>query len=459
MRQSQIGERGASRLITIVATIVLTLAIAGGSAWKLGWLTPPGSGGPVAGSAGTGGRKPLFYRNPMNPAITSPVPAKDEMGMDYLPVYADASGAPEKPKSIAVETEDFFADERPPAKIEGLAGVTLEGRGIALSGVQTSTATRESVRRTVRTVGRVVPDETAVRHAHTKVGGYVEKLHVNFSGQYIRKGSPLLDLYAPDILATQEELLAALRSAGRLTAAEDRALHETASGIAAAARRRLSLYDVPDAVIAAIERDGTPRRTVTLVAPASGFVTSKGIVEGQQVEPGMELYTITDMERVWVEADLYEYEARSSLVGQEATLTLPYDPERKLVGKVTYVLPFLDPESRTIKVRLEFPNPGTALKPGMFGDVTLALETAEGVSIPESAVIDSGTRQVVFVGLGQGRFEPRLVRLGLRGEGRVQVLAGIQAGEAVVVRANFLLDSESRLRALVEQATAAAGAP
>jgi RND family efflux transporter MFP subunit len=304
-----------------------------------------------------------------------------------------------------------------------------------------------------------VPDETAVRHAHTKVGGYVEKLHVNFSGQYVRKGSPLLDLYAPDILATQEELLGALRSAARLSGSGDEALRETAAGIVASARRRLTLFDVPESVIAAIERDGKPLRTVTLAAPASGFVTSKGIVEGQQVEPGMELYTITDLDRVWVEADLYEFEARTALVGQEATLTLPYDPERNLVGKITYVLPFLDPESRTIKVRLEFPNPGTALKPGMFGDVTFTLETAEGVSIPESAVIDSGTRQVVFVGLGQGRFEPRLVRLGIRGEGRVEVLSGVQAGEAVVVRANFLLDSESRLRALVEQATAAAGAP
>jgi membrane fusion protein, copper/silver efflux system len=452
-------QRGASRLITIAATALLTLAIAGGAAWKLGWLSRPGGGGPVAGSAGKGERKLLFYRNPMNPAITSPVPAKDEMGMDYLPVYTDAGGAPEKPKSIAEETKDFFADEAASPKPEGLAAVTLEGRGIALAGVQTTTATRGSVRRTVRTVGRVVPDETAVRHAHTKVGGYVEKLHVNFSGQYVAKGSPLLDLYAPDILATQEELLGAIRSAERLAGSDDQALRETASGIVAAARRRLSLFDVPESVIAAIERDGQPRRTVTLAAPASGFVTSKGIVEGQQVEPGMELYTITDLARVWVEADLYEFEARTAIVGQEATLILPYDPERKLSGKITYVLPFLDPESRTIKVRLEFPNPGTALKPGMFGDVIFTLETAEGVSIPESAVIDSGTRQVVFVGLGQGRFEPRLVRLGLRGEGRVEVLSGVAAGEAVVVRANFLLDSESRLRALVEQATAAAGSP
>lgn len=450
------GRGGASSLFTIVATALLTLAIVGGAAWKLGWIQAPGKG--AAGSVGEAqeGRKLLFYRNPMNPAITSPVPAKDEMGMDYLPVYADGSGAPEKPKSIAEETEDFFSEATATPKVEGLAGVALDGRGVALAGVQTATASRESVRRTVRTVGRIVPDETGVRHIHTKVGGYVEKLHANFSGQYVQRGSPLLELYAPEILATQEELLEARRSAERLAGSEDASQRDSLAGILAAARHRLALYDVSSAIVAAIERDGRARRTVTLVAPASGFVTSKGIVEGQQVEPGMELYTLTDLGRVWVEADLYEFEARAAQLGQEATLSLPYDPDLVLAGKVTYVLPLLDPESRTIKVRLEFPNPALSLKPGMFGDVTITLEAADGISIPTSAVIDSGTRQVVFVGLGQGRYEPRLVRLGVRGEGRVEVLSGVAAGEAVVVRANFLLDSESRLRALVEQATAAA---
>ncbi len=454
MRPTRGREGGATRLFTIAATALLTLALAGGAAWKLGWLRPPGGGGAESGA--TGGRKLLFYRNPMNPAITSPVPAKDEMGMDYLPVYADESGAPQKPKSIAEQTEDFFAEEAAPPKVEGLAEVTLDGRGIALSGVQTAVATLETTRRAARTVGRIVADETAVRHVHTKVGGWVEKLHANFSGQHVKPGSPLLELYAPEILATQEELLAALASAARAGAAGDPALRESAAAIVAAARRRLALYDVPDAVVAAVEREGRPRRAVTLAAPAGGYVTSKGIVEGQQVEPGMELYTLTDLARVWVEADLYEQEARAARVGQEAVLTLPYDPGVRREGRVSFVQPLLDSASRTIRVRLEFPNPDLTLKPGMFADVSLTVEAAEGVSIPDTAVIDSGTRQVVFVGLGEGRFEPRLVRLGVRGEGRAQVLSGVSAGEQVVVRANFLLDSESRLRALVEQATAAA---
>lgn len=456
MRVRRGAEDGAGRLVTIAATSLLTLALAAGAGWKLGWLRPPGGAGPGSGGEAAGGRKLLFYRNPMNPAITSPVPAKDEMGMDYLPVYADEGGAPEKPKSIAEETEDFFAGETVPPKPEGLAGVTLDGKGIALSGVQTAAATVETTRRAVRTVGRIVPDETAVRHVHTKVGGWVERLHVNFSGQHVRRGSPLLDLYAPEILATQEELLGALASAARVGAGGDGGMQASARAIVDAARRRLSLYDVPPEVVAAVEREGKARRAVTLAAPAGGFVTSKGIVEGQQVEPGTELYTITDLAHVWVEADLYEQEARAARIGQEAVLTLPYDPAVRLEGRVTYVQPLLDAASRTLKVRLEFPNPDLALKPGMFADVALTLEAGEGVSIPDTAVIDSGTRQVAFVAVGEGRFEPRLVRLGVRGEGRAQVLSGVAAGEQVVIRANFLLDSESRLRALVEQATAAA---
>jgi RND family efflux transporter MFP subunit len=450
--------RGASRIVTVAATVALTLAVAGGAAWKLGWVRPPGDGttapgGGAAGGGAAGGRKLLFYRNPMNPAITSPIPAKDEMGMDYLPVYADAGGAPEKPKTIAEETADFFADDS--AKVEGLAGVTLSEKGIALAGVRTVAATRDTARRVVRAVGRVVPDETAVRHVHAKVAGYVERLHASFTGQRVAKGDPLLDLYAPDILASEEEFLGALASARRL-AAGDAAERESAAALVDAARRRLALYDVPEAVIAAIEREGRARRAVTLTAPVAGYVTNKGIVEGQQIEPGMELYTITDLARVWVEADLYEQEAGAARIGREATLTLPDDPSQRLTGKVTYVQPVLDPESRTIRVRFEFANPDLALKPGMFADVAITLDASTGVSVPETAIIDSGTRQVVFVALGNGRFEPRLVHLGVRGDGRAEVVSGVADGEQVVVGANFLLDSESRLRALVEQATAAA---
>jgi RND family efflux transporter MFP subunit len=194
-----------------------------------------------------------------------------------------------------------------------------------------------------------------------------------------------------------------------------------------------------------------------LLAPVSGFVTAKDVFEGQQVEPGMELYTITDLSRVWVEADFYEYEARALAVGQQASLSLPYDPGVRLAGSVTYVYPTLDPESRTLKVRLEFPNPDGTLRLGMFADVVARLEEREGIVVPDSAILDSGLRQIVFVERRTGLFEPREVHVASRAEGKALVLSGILEGERVAVRANFLLDSESRLRAAIEAMSAPEG--
>jgi RND family efflux transporter MFP subunit len=441
----------------VVATALVTLLVAGGAAHFLGYLRPPGGRGGDATGAGAGEGRVLFYRNPMNPAITSPVPAKDEMGMDYIPVYADASGKPAPEKTPEQQAEDFFAEEGgsgggAPA---GLAAVTLGKQELSLAGVQTAAAVEGEIARTVRTVGRVVPDETRVRRVTVKVGGWVERLMVNATGQTVREGEPLLELYAPELLATQQELLQTRRFAARVGAEAPAEQRAEAERLVAAARRRLELFDVPASFIDDIVRADAPRRAVVLRAPVSGFVTSKGVFAGQQVEPGAELYTVTDLSRVWVEADLYEFDAGAVRVGTPAVLTLPYDPGTRLAGAVTFVWPVVDPESRTLKVRLEFPNPAVTLKPGMFADVTVTLASGRGVTVPESAVIDSGTRQVVFVALGDGRFEPRLVRLGVRGEGTAQVLEGVRGGEQVVVGANFLLDSESRLRSLVEQATAA----
>lgn len=449
------GAGGRSIIVTVIVTALLSIAIAATVARFLGYLRLPGE---AAAPAGDGAGKILFYRNPMNPAITSQVPAKDEMGMDYIPVYADASGKPAPEKSLQEQADEFFAEEtggEGGGGPKGLTTVALGRQEIELAGVQTVPAAVGAIRRNVRTVGRVVPDETRVRHVHTKVGGWVEKLHVNFSGQTVQQGKPLLDLYSPELLATQEEFLETRRSAARIGTTGTPGMRAEAEQLVAAARRRLELFDVPKSFIEAIERTGLPRRAVTLAAPVSGYVTSKGISEGQQVEPGIELYTITDLSRIWIDADLYEFEAASAREGQTAVLNLPYNPDRRFEGEIAYVYPMLDPETRTLRVRIEFPNPALALKPGMYGDVNLALESAEGVLVPESAIIDSGTRQVVFVGLGGGRFEPRLVKVGIRDEGKAVILAGVRAGEPVVVKANFLLDSESRLRALVEQATAA----
>ncbi len=363
----------------------------------------------------------------MNPSVTSPVPAKDEMGMDYVPVYA------EEAKGAA-------------GGISGMASVETGGEGFRLAGVQTAVAERQSLSRTARAAGVVVADETRVRHVHTKVAGYIEKLYVNYTGQEVRRGQPLLSIYSPELLATQRELLRAKEIAERFSGSALPEVRRGGEELLEAARQRLELLDVPPGFISRLESTGQAQRTVTLTAPASGFVTGKEIFEGQEVQPGMDVLTLTDLSRVWIEADFYEYESRSLRLGEKATVSLPYDPGVRLTGRVAFIYPVLDPQTRTIKVRLEFPNPGLALKPGMYVDVTPELETAEGVVIPDSAILDTGVRQVVFVEKG-GAFVPREVRVGNRDGGRALVLSGVEAGERVAIRANFLLDSESRLRA------------
>ncbi|HEY7585646.1 MAG TPA: efflux RND transporter periplasmic adaptor subunit [Candidatus Deferrimicrobiaceae bacterium] len=390
---------------------------------------PAAAGNAVAqGPAGKGERKILFYRNPMNPGVTSPVPAKDEMGMDYVPVYEDEVG-------------------NGGGAVAGYSTVKVGAESLRLSGVQTASAVREKISRTVRAVGNVVPDETRVRRVQTKIEGWIEKLHVNFTGQAVAKGQPLLDIYSPDLVASQREYLLALEMQNRMNENPYPEERKMAAELVRSSRRRLGLFDVPQGFIAELERTKEPRRTVTLNAPVSGHVTVKEVFEGARVMPGMELFTVTDLSRVWIEADLYEYEARAVRPGQVATLAPSYDAGLRLKGKVTYVYPTLSPESRTLKVRFEFPNPGLRLKPRMYADVFLELDSAAGVVIPDSAIMETGLRQIVFVDLGAGSLEPREVQVGVRGDGKAQVLSGIKEGERVAVRANFLLDSESRLKA------------
>jgi RND family efflux transporter MFP subunit len=380
-------------------------------------------------------RRILYYRNPMDPTITSPAPAKDSMGMDFIPVYSDEVSAPD-------------------AGIAGLAPIDVDPEGLRLAGVQTAIAERARIDRTVRAVGVVRPEETRIRHVHTKTSGYIEKLFIDFTGQPVKKGRPILSMYSPELLATQEEYARASKAAANLPKSNDPTTTQAAEEMLGGARRRLELFDLPASSIAELGRSGTARRTVTLLAPVSGIVTSKGVFEGMQVEPGTELFTVTDLSQVWIEADVYENEASVVKVGQEAKLTLAYQPGSEMTGKVKYVYPYLNPETRTLKVRFDFPNPDLALKLDMYVTVELPVQSEDGVLVPDSAIIDTGVRQVVFVNPGEGRFEPRLVKVGIRSDGRAQILSGVAAGERVAIKANFLLDSESRLRAAISAAPA-----
>jgi RND family efflux transporter MFP subunit len=403
-----------------------------GKCGKCGMDLVPVRKGVLQNTASEGAKQVLYYRNPMDPSVTSPVPMKDGMGMDYVPVYAD--------------------DAVPAAAPRGMATVRLTAEGLDLSGARTEAAVEGALSRSIRAVGTVAADETRVRHVHTKIAGWVEKLHVNFTGQAVRKGQPLLDLYSPELLASQEEYLNALRAQKRFEGSALPEVREGARDLLEAARRRLALLDVPEAFIRNLESTGKVSRTVTLDAPASGYALGKAVVEGHQVEPGMELYAITDLSSVWVEAGVYEAEAPYIRVGTAGEVLLPDDPGAPIEGKVTFILPALDPDTRTLRVRLQVPNGGLRLKPGMFAEVLLRAESASGVLIPDSDLLDTGARRIVFVETAAGVFEPREVEAGLRGEGKVLVRSGVAAGERVAVKANFLLDSESRIKAAIQPA-------
>jgi hypothetical protein len=389
----------------------------------------------------------------MNPAITSPVPAKDEMGMDYIPVYEGDDKRP--PRSPEQEAADFFADQG--GAVPGLAPVVLSAEGIRQAGVRVAPAVTESLGTGIRAVGRVVPDEAGVRRVQTKTAGWVERLVVNVTGQMVRKGEPVLELYSPELLAAQEEYLLARAAALRLASSPDQGARRDGEALAEAARRRLLLLDVPARFLEELDREGKARRTVVFPSPVSGFVTGKEILEGSRVEPGMELFTVADLSTVWVEADLYESEASLVRPGDRAAITLAYGPAEVGEASVFQVLPVLNAESRTLTVRLAAPNRGLTLRPGMFATVDLQVGTREATVIPDTAVMDTGARQVVFVEKSDGLFEPRAVRLGPRSAGRVQVLSGVAPGERVVVSANFLLDSESRLQAQIQGAGSGGG--
>jgi Cu(I)/Ag(I) efflux system membrane fusion protein len=401
--------------------------------------TPPAAGArPAKGPAQTKGeRKIAFYRNPMGTGEKSPVPMKDSMGMDYIPVYEDeldgGAGAP---------------------AVEGLATVNIDPARQQLIGLHTAPVESGAVGGSWRTSGRVAADETRVHHVNLKVGGYVTHAHADFVGQAVKKGEPLFSIYSPDLLAAQEEYLLALRTREQLRksgAASD------GDDLVDSARRKLELWDVPEAELARMAQTGKPVKNLTFYAPASGVITKRDAIPGMRVDAGSMPIELVDLSRVWVLADVYESELRHVKLGMSATLALKAYPNRTFLGRVTFVAPQLDPKTRTVAVRLEFANPTGELKPEMFGEVTLWGATRMGLSIPTDAVIDSGTRNVVFVALGDGKFQPREVQVGDGNGERVEVVKGLSAGEQVVTRANFLIDSESRLRASLEAMTANAG--
>jgi len=297
-------------------------------------------------------------------------------------------------------------------------------------------------------VGRIAYDESRITSVNSKVSGWIENLHVDTTGQEVRKGEPLIDIYSPDLVSAQQEYLIARGHIGKVKDSPFPDVVKSARELLASARKPLDYWDIDDAQIATLERTGEVRKTLTLYSPFHGVVMSKAVFDGTRVMTGMELFRIADISRVWVQADVYEYELPWVKRGTPATVTLDYLPGSKFHGKVAYVYPYLDGKTRTATARIELVNPGIELKPDMFAHVELAPRVAgKTVLIPSDAVIRSGVRNVVFIAKGEGRFQPREVSLGLEGEeGTVQVLSGLSGGERIVVSAQFLLDSESSLK-------------
>jgi Cu(I)/Ag(I) efflux system membrane fusion protein len=273
----------------------------------------------------------------------------------------------------------------------------------------------------------------------------MERVHADFVGRLVKKGEPLFSIYSPELLAAQQEYLLALDTRRRLAASGGM----TADGdaLVAASRRKLELWDVPRSELDRLERTGEPTRAVTFYSPASGVLTKKDVVPGMRVNAGDMPFEIVDLSRVWVLADAYETDLRQVKVGMSAKLTLKAFPDRTFAGRIAFIDPLLDPKTRTAKVRVEFANPSGELKPEMFGDVVFQGGSRKGIRIPADAIIHSGTKNVVFVALPDGKFQPREVTLGEANSEFVEVASGLEAGDGVVTRANFLVDSESRLRA------------
>jgi Cu(I)/Ag(I) efflux system membrane fusion protein len=389
---------------------------------------------PSAPATAQGGdRKILYYRNPMGLPDTSPVPKKDSMGMDYIPVYADAGS--DVPGTVKISPER-----------------------IQMLGVRTEAASSRNMAHTVRAVGTVAADERRIGVVNPKFEGWIEQLHVSTTGQTVRRGEALLEVYSPDLVLAQREYLVA-RSAAADMAHADPMARDNAKAIADAALSRLKNWDISADQLARVQRTGIATRTLTLSAPIGGIVMEKTALQGLHFAAGDMLYRIVDLSTVWLLADVFEQDLAQVQPGQSAKITVQAYPGRIFEGRVAFIYPTVNAQTRTAKVRIEVPNPGLLLKTDMYATVEIAapVESATVLAVPDSAVLDTGTRQTVLVDRGEGRFEPRQVKLGARADGYVAVSEGLREGEKIVTGANFLIDAESNLRAALQAFTAPEG--
>jgi len=359
------------------------------------------------------GRKIKYYKSTMMLGEISQTPRKDSMGMDMVPVY---------------EGE------------EETSAITVDPATVQKMGVRTALVAKGPLRRVIRTVGTIDYNETALADVTTKFRGWIEKLYVDSTGKQVRKGEPLFDIYSPELYSAQNEYVLALNQGGN-------------PSLKTSARQKLKLFDISEDQIAELDKTRQPQRTLRVDAPIDGVIVEKNVVQGQMVEAGMKLYRLADLSIVWVQSQIYEQDIALLQLGQDADVTLSYLPDRKFTGRITYIYPTVDEKTRTGRVRMEFHNPGLFLKPGMFATVELHADLApSALLVPDTAVLRSGDSNTVFAALDNGKFEPRTVTLGARGENNTyQVLSGLNDGERVVISGQFMLDSESQLREAIQK--------
>jgi Cu(I)/Ag(I) efflux system membrane fusion protein/cobalt-zinc-cadmium efflux system membrane fusion protein len=418
--------------LKVGALVLAATALAAGGGYWYGQRQSAVHGSePAASTAASASkkkeRKVLYYRNPMGLPDTSPTPKKDPMGMDYIAVYEGEQ-----------ESEAASANQ-----------IKISTDKVQKLGVRVEAATLRTLDKTVRAAGRIEPDERLSYAITPKFEGYVERLHVNATGQAVGKGQPLFEVYSSELVSAQREYAIAAQGVDSLKSASE----ETQNGmrqLAESSLMRLRNWDISDEQVKALAQSGNARRTLTFRSPVAGIVTEKKAVQGMRFMPGDALYQVTNLSSVWVIADVFEQDIGLVKSGTKATVHINAYPDKVFTGSITYVYPTLTAETRTVPVRVELTNAGGLLKPGMFAQVELPAASKGAVlTVPTSAVIDSGTRQIVLVQLKEGRFEPREVKIGARSEDRVEIINGVEDGEMVVVAANFLIDAESNLKAAV----------
>lgn len=387
--------------------------------------------GSMPGAEKKGERKVLYWQAPMDPTEIYDRPGKSKMGMDLVPVYEDQAG------------------------MSAGGTINIDPVTVQNMGVRTAFVTRMNFTRVIRTVGKIEYDEEKLYTVTTKISGWIEKLYANFTGEIVRKGGPLLEIYSPELVTTQEEYLLALNTQRLVSQSSFGSIKKGAESLLESTRKRLLYWDVPQSEIDRLEKTGQVKKTILLESPATGMVIQRNAIEGSHIKEGVNLFEIADLSKIWVHASLYDYEVPWVTEGQKAEMELSYLPGKTFQGKVAYVYPYLREKARDVHVRLEFSNPNLELKPGMYVNVQLQGKIIpNALVVPSESILRSGERNIVFVVRDEGKFEPREIRMAEEGGPNnryTRIISGVLEGEQIVTSAQFLLDSESRLQEAIQK--------